>query len=1204
MPEQAQHPSPGDLSAFSLGQLPPKEAEVVESHVNECDSCCETLMGIASDDTFVSDLRRANQAAQKTFIEGSQGNSELAMIPTAIANHPRYEVLRMIGRGGMGDVYLARHRMMDRLVALKIINRELVRKQSAIERFHREVKAAARLSHPNIVTAFDAEQADDVHFLVMEYVDGTDLSEVVHEQGSLSVDQACEYARQAALGLQHAHDLGMVHRDIKPHNLMVVGHSSQDETAEPAGIVKILDFGLASLTSAIPDDDQNGDNVASGLTLAGAIMGTPDYIAPEQATNAHQADIRSDIYSLGATLYFLLTGQPPFGIGSVTEKLKSHAEDEIVPVSTIFSEVPVEVDALIAKMMAKDPAERFQTPVAVAEAIERVMLQDENATGRSIIPTRPFPNERKAFKVFTVIASILLVIFAAGIFYVQTNHGVVRVEVSDPSLSVTIEGQKITMQDGDKQITIQPGIETLMIQHGDFKFETDEFQIKRSDKLTFKVELISREIVISLDGEHFGARNLPDQQRPISNASQPMGSDSSNMRLEEILRLEQLNKYVLNVSFSPDGGRLVTACGDREQGVVLWDARNGRKQVTYSGHKSAVHNAQYSPDGTFIVSVGKDSLVRILDPWTLKQRDQFEGHTGYVSALAISSDSRYIATGSDNWNRKDGDAAVRVWDMQTKQQLWSRSLSQENSDKGQVEGISFSPDGTQLVTLRLSGPETDCITIWNAKTGDPIRRYGRGGSSPKCVAWSPDGKLIATGHTAILVDKNKWSDPEHCVIRLYDATTGKVIRTLIGHESAVDTVAFSPDGRLLVSGSGGQYLNDAYYEKNAMDNSVRIWDVTTGRELLRKDFDQAVKSATFSPDGTKLVTSTGAVGDEPHVSLWRLITDNPEELTTNTGLNSKLIVLERKLPAHPQSIRGVGFQGAEQVVTVSRIGEVRISNVLDGGTLEKFQLPFGGVTRISADGNLVAVAETIDGNKSSRIVLWEIEGKIQRWSINFPAEYVGSLQFTSGGRLLVVAHGEPGLAAILDLDNGKMVWQASGGGVHPAAAISPNGDRVFLVKFRGEGVPSTAHVHHFESDDSVDLAMSNDERVEAAEWSHDGQYVIACVQDGTVRVWNAETGAKIRQWQADQNRVSSLTLSPDGETLFVGGTSRISSWKWRSGKQLASVETASLEGLHLAVSPDGRQLITGGGWLWEDGKIRSTHDYAPRIWHLREVKDQ
>src|SRR5262249_37677120 len=193
-------------------------------------------------------------------------------LPPELARHERYRVVRFIGAGGMGAVYEAEHRVMQRLVALKVIKRAYMANAAALERFRREVRAAARLSHPNIVTTYDAEDAGETHFLVMEYVEGTDLGRLVQERGPLPVDRACEYVRQAALGLEYAFEQGMVHRDLKPHNLMLT----------PDGRVKILDFGLACFASEAAS--------AAGVTGTGLVLGTVDYIAPEQADNAHQAD--------------------------------------------------------------------------------------------------------------------------------------------------------------------------------------------------------------------------------------------------------------------------------------------------------------------------------------------------------------------------------------------------------------------------------------------------------------------------------------------------------------------------------------------------------------------------------------------------------------------------------------------------------------------------------------------------------------------------------------------------------------------------------------------------------------------------------------------------------------------------------------------------------------------------------------------------
>lgn len=363
MPDQSAHPSEEKLSAYNRGLLSPDEAITIETHISDCEACCETIVSLSSDDTFVGLLKEARQLSIDQTLdhdsEPAQSPSSHRDIPPELAEHPRYGIVRLIGIGGMGDVYEAIHRKMERKVALKVINRELFQKAEAVNRFHREVKTAAQLSHPNIVTSHDADQAGDHHFMVMEYVDGVDLSHVVKDRGALPVAEACDYIRQAAIGLQHAHERNMVHRDIKPHNLMV--------TAD--GTIKILDFGLASLT---PEAISASDAVEarSDLTAAGTIMGTPDFISPEQAEDARQVDIRSDIYSLGATLYYLLSGRVPFDDGSVMHKLNSHAQVEPAPLDSVRDDVPKELVAIASKMMAKDPDERYLTPKEVADALE------------------------------------------------------------------------------------------------------------------------------------------------------------------------------------------------------------------------------------------------------------------------------------------------------------------------------------------------------------------------------------------------------------------------------------------------------------------------------------------------------------------------------------------------------------------------------------------------------------------------------------------------------------------------------------------------------------------------------------------------------------------------------------------------------------------------------------------------------------------
>jgi serine/threonine protein kinase len=279
----------------------------------------------------------------------------------------QYRILDELGRGGMGRVFRAEHRTMDRMVALKVLATQLTRTERARHMFLREVRAAARLVHPNIVTAFDASRDDDRFFLVLEYINGPTLAALVREQGPLPVGQACDFIRQAALGLQHAHALGMVHRDVKPSNLLF--QPPIDPTSAAGGVIKVADFGLARFTEDLPSIEAS-DSSDSIFGIPSVVMGTPDYLSPEQGRNLEDVDIRADVYSLGCTLYFLLSGEVPFPGGTPLEKIERHANSEPEPVASLRPIVPSGVAAIIARMMAKLPHDRFQTPAEVADALE------------------------------------------------------------------------------------------------------------------------------------------------------------------------------------------------------------------------------------------------------------------------------------------------------------------------------------------------------------------------------------------------------------------------------------------------------------------------------------------------------------------------------------------------------------------------------------------------------------------------------------------------------------------------------------------------------------------------------------------------------------------------------------------------------------------------------------------------------------------
>jgi serine/threonine-protein kinase len=265
----------------------------------------------------------------------------------------RYKLLGELGAGGMSKVYLGEHVLMQRRVAIKVLPQKRVTDTSYLQRFHREARAAAALDHPNIVRAYDVDNDGDNHYLVMEYVEGRDLQQTVKRDGRLDYATAADYVRQAAEGLGHAHAHGLVHRDVKPANLLV----------DRKNVVKVLDLGLARFT----DDDRASLTVQYDEN----VLGTADYLAPEQAIDSHGADARADIYSLGCAFYFLLTGHPPFPDGTLPQRLMAHQKQQPQSILKERPDAPADLVAICMKMMAKRPADRYQTMDAVAQALRR-----------------------------------------------------------------------------------------------------------------------------------------------------------------------------------------------------------------------------------------------------------------------------------------------------------------------------------------------------------------------------------------------------------------------------------------------------------------------------------------------------------------------------------------------------------------------------------------------------------------------------------------------------------------------------------------------------------------------------------------------------------------------------------------------------------------------------------------------------------------
>jgi serine/threonine protein kinase len=329
----------------------------------------------------------AKELLQREWLTAYQANQIfLGHADDLVLGH--YLCLNKIGEGGMGHVFKARQRPLDRIVALKVLRRDCMDNKKTVQRFQREIRAIGQLQHPHIVRAHDADESAGLQFIAMEYIEGVDLARMVKRQGPLAIEPALDFIRQAALGLQHAHEAGLVHRDIKPANLLVATESGSSRSRLSAkfrwGMVKVLDLGLARIA----------DPQETALTVMGTVMGTPDFIAPEQALDPHACDVRADLYSLGCTFYYLIAGRIPFPRGGVTEKLMAHQAEEPEPLADVrrgrlmqesaktgkriedsFCNVPADVDAIVRKLMAKRPEDRFQSAAALAHAIERVLAR-------------------------------------------------------------------------------------------------------------------------------------------------------------------------------------------------------------------------------------------------------------------------------------------------------------------------------------------------------------------------------------------------------------------------------------------------------------------------------------------------------------------------------------------------------------------------------------------------------------------------------------------------------------------------------------------------------------------------------------------------------------------------------------------------------------------------------------------------------------
>jgi WD40 repeat protein/serine/threonine protein kinase len=1117
-----------------------------------------------------------------------------------------YQILREVGRGGMGVVYEAQQLSLGRHVAIKVLPSHALLDPRHLARFQREACSAARLHHTNIVPVFGVGEQDGLHYYVMQFIHGLGLDVVLDElhrlrlpRGKQAATQgdtpgrptersgdvsAVEVARvlltgafrqgnpsaltvapgelaaqadsatvraadssatihlpgqsegstlsetgsqywqsvarvgmQVADALAHASSQGVLHRDIKPSNLLL----------DEQGNVWVTDFGLAKA-------DSDGDD----LTHTGDIIGTLRYMAPERFSG--QGDLRSDIYSLGLTLYEMLTLRSAFDEVDRNKLVKQVMHDEPPRPRKLNPSVPRDLETVVLKAIARDPAHRYQTPAEMAEDLKR-FVEDRPVRARRISEVEkvwrwcrrnPLPASLLAGIVLVFLAGNALVFWQWRVAETQTEIALVREQ----------EAQQKTRDEARARTQAQRFAADLLLERGLGLCQQGQYSggllwlTRGLDVVPNEADDLRESLRTLVGGwstrlcpcrlvlDHpatVKAADLSADGRLVATAcgdTAQVWDAGTARRIGPPLRH---NARIRALALSPDGRLLLTGGADRV--ARLWETATGRPVGQPLAHAGRVEHVAFSPDGKVALTGARNCPARLWDTATGTALGQPLSHTDVVRAIAFSPDGRLAATGSN-------DATARLWELPT-----GLPHGEPLRHKGAVRGLAFSPDSRQLLT----GSNDATARLWDVITGKPLLVFRHRKPVPG-VAFRPDGQAIATGS-------------EDYTAREWDARTGQPLGPPLLHENEeVARVAYSPDGRLLLSGQ--------------WQHEVRLWQAGTDRPAfapLRQRGE--LTRVALSRDGGTILTA----GDDRTTRLWRV----PRSL------------LPVRFPVHPQQVLVAAFSPDSTLILAASGKKVWLYSAATGqrtiGPLDHAATVLAGT--FSPDGRAV-----LTGSYDGSAWLWDATtGRHLAGPFRHP-DPVWAVAFRPDGKAFATGSGHSverdghmvgvGKGRIWDIASSRVI---QAGPRHArdiiAVAFTPDG-RTLVTASKDR----TARFWDAATGASIGAVMRHDGWVTALALTADGRAVLTGSDDRTARLWSVPDGSPLTTPLRHRQPVKAVGISPDGRLLLTASedaTARL--WEARSGQPAGEPLRVSAPIQAASFSPTGRAFLTGdrGGGL-------------------------